>query len=522
LAVTHSASSSEPPRSGTIAIAPLVDIARLKQYPFLARCSDIVLKKLQPNVLEQYFEAGQTILRMGSYTDAAFFVAEGVVTVRLSPAEARSGPPAPPTALPRSAPMTERIHSILGRKKAAAVVQRGGITPGAKIMVGDLSLDLRSNEDVTLEAGEVFGGLNALSQYPIVADFVAKTPVLCLVIRAPALRMMFKQRELADFKKMLDEQYRTQTLGGHLRSVDLFAGLADETIARLQATAELVSYEPGRLIVEEGTPADAFYFVRGGFVKVAVRAGAADAAVTYLRKGDHAGEIALLLDEPWPCSLSAIDNVELVKLPRRQFIDIMAQHHPEIQELVWQRVIDQLKERGSVSRAPLASRYLQLAMDTGLINGESVLLIDLGTCTRCDDCVRACADTHGGTPRFIREGSKFRNWSVPTACYQCTDPVCMIGCPTGAISRPLGTTEVTINKDTCIGCHNCVKRCPWGNIIEVPFHSPALNRDIELATKCDLCLGRAEGPACVQMCPHGSAVRISFKDRALVTRTLSR
>ena len=40
-----------------------------------------------------------------------------------------------------------------------------------------------------------------------------------------------------------------------------------------------------------------------------------------------------------------------------------------------------------------------MAMDTGLIHGESVLLIDLTTCTRCDDCVRGCAETHGGVPR---------------------------------------------------------------------------------------------------------------------------
>ena len=45
-----------------------------------------------------------------------------------------------------------------------------------------------------------------------------------------------------------------------------------------------------------------------------------------------------------------------------------------------------------------------MAMDTGLIHGESVLLIDLQTCTRCDECVRGCANAHGGEPRFIREG----------------------------------------------------------------------------------------------------------------------
>jgi Fe-S-cluster-containing hydrogenase component 2 len=160
-------------------------------------------------------------------------------------------------------------------------------------------------------------------------------------------------------------------------------------------------------------------------------------------------------------------------------------------------------------------------MDTGLIHGESVLLIDLNTCTKCDDCVRACADTHDGTPRFIREGIRVSHYSVPTACYQCTDPVCMIGCPTGAISRPLGTLEVVINKDTCVGCHRCVNGCPWHNIVPVPFHSRTLDRDIELATKCDLCVGRSQGPACVQMCPHGAAVRVDFKDPDTVRNLFS-
>jgi Fe-S-cluster-containing hydrogenase component 2 len=42
----------------------------------------------------------------------------------------------------------------------------------------------------------------------------------------------------------------------------------------------------------------------------------------------------------------------------------------------------------------------------------------------------------------------------------------------------------------------------------------------EVAVKCDLCQGRAEGPACVSACPHGSAVRISFKDMGAVRSVL--
>jgi Fe-S-cluster-containing hydrogenase component 2 len=261
--------------------------------------------------------------------------------------------------------------------------------------------------------------------------------------------------------------------------------------------------------------------VRGGYVKVALRSGSGDVAVTYLRKGDHAGEAALLLEEPWPYSLTALEHVELVKIGRDVFRRTIAEY-PHVQQALWDTVVRQLKQRGRALRNPLSSQYLQMAMDTGLIHGESVLLIDLTTCTRCDDCVQACADTHGGTPRFIREGVKLRDYVVPTACYQCTDPVCMIGCPTGAITRPLGTLEVTINKDTCIGCGNCVSKCPWKNITPVPYDSPTLGKHIDLATKCDLCLGRAAGPACVQMCPHGAAMRVNFKDLDKVSSILSR
>jgi len=498
-------------------------IERLKTYPFLDRVNERILEKLQPNLIERTYAPGDVILRLGDYSDAAYLIAEGVVEVRISAVTQDDLDSRPtPTSAPRATPqgLAARLRNIFARQPLEGAVQLGGVATDGTIILGDMPVGGRPGERVLLETGEIFGELSALSRYPVSADVVARTQTRCLMIRTPALRMLLKQRPLADFKQMVDERYRTRSLSTHLRNVELFAELDGSIIAGLQRSAELVSFEPGAQIVEQDSAGDAFYLVRGGYVKVAVRAGSSDLAITYLRKGDYAGELSLLMDEPWPFSLFALEHVEMVKISRADFDQVVADHDT-VRDLLWRSVVTRLKERGAALRNPLSAQYLQMAMDTGLIHGESVLLIDLNTCTRCDDCVRACADTHGGTPRFIREGTRFRQWSIPTACYQCTDPVCMIGCPTGAITRPIGSLEVTINKDTCIGCHNCVKRCPWDNIIEVPYSSPTVKRDIELATKCDLCLGRAQGPACVQMCPHGSATRISFKDLEAVTATLS-
>lgn len=461
---------------------------------------------------------GEVILREGDYSDSAYYIIRGEVAIDLTRiAESARGQVIPP-----------RVRG----GAHAGQTPRGGLPVSAQAMLGrgtsQASGALQLSAPPTpmgpdevhriLAADEIFGEISALSRYPVSATVRAETDARLLRVRLPGLRMLLASSR--EFKEFLDTRYRERSLGQHLSHVGLFASVEPAFVHRLRDHAELVSYEPGQVIVQEGAGAEAFYLVRGGFVKVSVKAGTSDLAVTYLRKGDYAGEAALLLDEAWPFTLQALDHVELVKIAKREFQDIVARY-PAIQDELWAESIARLKARGAASRSPTSSEYLQMAMETGLIHGESVLLIDLSTCTRCDDCVRGCADAHGGQPVFVREGQKYRNWLVPTACYQCTDPVCMTDCPTGAITRDLGTLEVTINPTTCIGCGNCAERCPWGNILMVDTEEKRPDgKPIEIAAKCDLCLTRPEGPACVQMCPHGSAVRISFKDMDRVTATL--
>ncbi len=468
-----------------------------------------VPEKARDKVIEKarkYFHVldvarGETILRDGEYSDSAYYIIRGSVEIEFSRASAEGGRPAP----------LVRGGAHVGREA------RPGARPGVDAMLGRAP----ATSDATrreLGADEIFGELSALSRYPVSATVRAASDARLLRVRLPGLRMLMAASH--EFKAFLDTRYRERSLAQHLRQVGLFASVDPAHLERLRDRAELVSYDPGQVIVQEGAAADAFYLVRGGFVKVGVKAGASEIAVTYLRKGDYAGEAALLLDESWPFSLQALDHVELVKLAKPEFQDLVARP-PALEDAFWSESVARLKARGAAARNPVNSEYLQMAMETGLIHGESVLLIDLSTCTRCDDCVRGCASAHGGQPVFAREGQKYRNWLVPTACYQCTDPVCMMDCPTGAIARDMGTLEVTINPATCIGCGNCADRCPWGNIVMVDGdESRPDGRPVEVAAKCDLCVTRPEGPACVQMCPHGSAVRISFKDMERVTATL--
>ena len=134
--------------------------------------------------------------------------------------------------------------------------------------------------------------------------------------------------------------------------------------------------------------------------------------------------------------------------------------------------------------------------------------------------MKACAVTHENNPRFIRHGPRHGPVMVANACMHCVDPVCMIGCPTGAIHRDAAHGQVLINDSTCIGCSTCANACPYENIRMVEIRDAQgeividsqTGQPISKATKCDLCLHQPAGPACELACPHDALRRTDLRD----------
>ena len=116
------------------------------------------------------------------------------------------------------------------------------------------------------------------------------------------------------------------------------------------------------------------------------------------------------------------------------------------------------------------------------------------------------------------------------ACMHCEDPVCMIGCPTGAIHRDQESGTININAQTCIGCKSCAESCPYDNIRMVRTNDfagrvrvdEANGLPILQATKCDLCSQSPAGPACQSACPHDALIRIDLGDLQKVSQWMQR
>jgi CRP-like cAMP-binding protein/Fe-S-cluster-containing hydrogenase component 2 len=195
----------------------------------------------------------------------------------------------------------------------------------------------------------------------------------------------------------------------------------------------------------------------------------------YLARGECFGEMGVLADEPRTASCIAYDHpnddpgrrpgrVELVRIDATVFRSLL-ESSPALASRVDALVLErraELDEQTSIGEFNSWDATPEFR-DSGLIQGQNLLLIDLDSCTRCGDCVRACVESHDdGYSRLFLDGPRFDRFLVPSACRQCLNPSCMIGCPVGSIQRGAnGQIEI---RDWCIGCSLCARQCPYDSI----------------------------------------------------------
>ena len=384
-----------------------------------------------------------------------------------------------------------------------------------------------------LPAGTLFGEVAALGRVQRSATVYAESECRVLEMRWQALRDI-KNRDDA-WRDRIEQGYRQNQLRTHLAEHPLLAGIdaaslqkiADRTLFETYGSFEWnVGFKSGKrderpapesepAVAKEGDYPDGLLLVIGGFGRVSSGLGHGARTLTYLREGDHFGLDELL--EAWESGADCACETSLTALG---YLHVLRIPFSVLAELVFPKLVRPAKRLIDAASRPIADdAFLEWAVEQRFINGTKTMVIDLEKCTRCDDCVRACADTHGGNPKFIRHGQKLGNWMVANACMQCVDPVCMIGCPTGAIYRTTGGGVVVINDLTCIGCGTCANACPYDNIRLVPIREkdgqpvldPVTREAIVKATKCDLCASLPSGPSCQRACAHDALKRVDIQ-----------
>lgn len=504
------------------------------------------------------YKTNDIVIREGDYGNSAFLVLSGEVCVVLGAV--------PPAMLGRRILKKKNFWQALSqlwsnteipekrdisRYGPDALNQRDDGRTSKPIFLQDISAVLDSNKTVALGKGRYFGELAALGRTPRTSTIFANTDTELLEIRWQGLRELIKRDE--GWRREIDQVYRQNALKTHLQATPIFSHLSDDDLQAVADATRFETYgefdwntsykklkdrdsmealEEEPIIAREGDFPDGVIMVRAGFARVSIGRGNGRKTLTYLGAGDYYGA-----DETYQSlkgdqdirlqvSIAGLGYVEILRVPAKTIEKhVLSQWEAKNWQL---RTTRNSHTTGSPQQFRRMSDYfdrsladsalLEWAVQERFINGTQTMLINMDRCVRCDDCVRACAEAHDGNPRFIRHGKTFQHWMVANACMHCADPVCMIGCPTGAIHRTMAGGSVVINDDTCIGCQTCANACPYSNIRMTSIRGddgqlivdPVSHNPIIKATKCDLCSDQVTGPACAYACPHDALKRVDF------------
>ncbi len=416
-------------------------------------------------------------------------------------------------------------------------------TPGSSLFaIAEGSVLVEINKDdpsmtVPIGQGSIFGEVGLISgrrrgatvraAQPTVVVELSRTAALKLIATAPAAGRAVTRISI--------ERQLLQMFG---------SGLTPADVAELVEGAQVKTVRAGEVVLAEGDEGQDVYIIRRGSMIVQKMLGGKPVFLSYVPAGSYVGEMALIDKAPRSATVKAAIRSEVIKLPGEAFARLL-EKKPELfrkarADMDKRREVNAFIEGRKDNFAGAVDMYsatAQFLIDNGIGEATDVLLIDETLCVGCDNCEKACADSHEGLSRLNREAGKtYAHLHVPTSCRHCEHPHCMADCPPNAIRRgPDG--EVFID-ETCIGCGNCQRNCPYGVIRmdSVPPKKPSIlswiffgsgpgpgepskkwrkknvaagQEQPKKAIKCDMCSGIDGGPACVRACPTGAALRVS-------------
>lgn len=492
------------------------------------------------------------VVRQGDYGNSAFIVLRGTVVValervdesligRLEPKrKSWFGALSQMWRNPTVAEVRYFGEDALKKSNPTSVFQR----PQSAVFLQDVSSILKEGQTARLPEGELFGEIAALSRTPRTKTVLTESAAVLLEIRWQGLREI--RLRSPEFKAHVDRLYRERSLKAHLQETPMFRHLDGAILDKVAAATEFQTHgefewyaaygklnwadgadrmkkEP--LAASEGDYANGVYLIRSGFARLSEKYNNGERTVSYLGRGqvfgfeEVAGNWRDGTQNPLRRSLRAVGYVDILFIPTH----VMEQHVlPTLPKemLPAPNRLELKNPRNGTPSDRVGQETMEFVVEHRFMNGTATMLIDMDRCTRCDDCVRACASTHNNNPRFVRHGPISGGWMVANACMHCLDPVCMIGCPTGAIHRSAALGSVVINDATCIGCSTCANSCPYNNIQMVftrradgsLYRDATTHQPIQKAAKCDLCATQLTGPACVNACPHDAMVRADMRD----------
>ncbi|MCA3155564.1 MAG: Crp/Fnr family transcriptional regulator [Burkholderiales bacterium] len=165
----------------------------------------------------------------------------------------------------------------------------------------------------------------------------------------------------------------------YLRTVELLSGLSDPQLDALLHGSRSRVYPKGSVVVNEGDPSHALFIVKSGSLKVYLNdEEGKEVVLSTLEPGEYFGELGLIDDAPRSASVVALENSDLLQVPKDAFQQLLEQY-PDALHIVTRNLVGQVRRLTDSVRTlallDVFGRIVRLLTSLGVEDNDGRLVI---------------------------------------------------------------------------------------------------------------------------------------------------
>ena len=246
--------------------------------------------------------------------------------------------------LPKKAPFTSMPVEQL--RRVALAMRRVTIEKGVDVIkegeMGEIAyllekgaLEVVSADGAAKKAisiGEVFGEVSLIYNVPRTATIRATQPSSCWALEQYEFQTSVQQVAINERRRIFE----------FLRSIEIFSALPTFQISKIVDVVENESFPAGATILKQGDVGASMYVILSGEAVVSeavlVEGESNDQAAEepilrrILNQGDYLGERSLLLKEPRSATVTAVSDVEAVRIDTDTFVTLLPPLHASLSQ----------------------------------------------------------------------------------------------------------------------------------------------------------------------------------------------
>jgi CRP-like cAMP-binding protein len=131
-----------------------------------------------------------------------------------------------------------------------------------------------------------------------------------------------------------------------LRKIPMFAKIEPAKLKLLAFTSERLSYSDGDVLFRQGEAGDAAFVIISGQAEISIATDEGPLVVARLSDHDFVGEIAILCDVPRTATVTAVTDLEALRIAKDLFFR-MVKEFPEIAVEVMRELAHRLENTNS-------------------------------------------------------------------------------------------------------------------------------------------------------------------------------